>query len=151
RTLGCGPAKDRASVNQFSNYSITFLSPIWLLLLAAIPFIIWQSVGSLSGLGPMRRGFAVGLRCLVVALIVAALADMQWVRKSDSFCTIFLLDYSQSIPNDAQSDGKGGVTASKFETALKAISNSIVNRKNLEDQAGLVVFGKEARIELPPT
>jgi uncharacterized membrane protein len=138
-------------VNPFANYSVTFLSPWWLLFLLAIPLIIWQSVGSLSGLGPMRRGFAVGLRCLVVALIVAALADAQWVRKSDQFCTIFLLDYSQSIPNDAQSDGKGGVLPSKFETALKTISNAIVHRKNLEDQAGLIVFGKEARIELPPT
>jgi uncharacterized membrane protein len=146
-----GPAKDRTSVNPFSNYSVTFLSPIWLLCLLAIPFIVWQSVGSLSGLGPMRRGFAVGLRCFVVALLVAALADMQWVRRSDSFCTMFLLDYSQSIPNEAESDGKGGVSASKFETALRSISNAIVNRKNLEDQAGLIVFGKEARIELPPT
>jgi uncharacterized membrane protein len=144
-------AKDRSAVNPFANYSVAFLSPLWLLALLSIPFVIWLSVGSLSGLGPMRRGLAISLRCFVVLLLVAALADMQWVRRSDSFCTIFLLDYSQSIPNEAQSDGRGGVQASKFETALKTISNAIVKRKNPEDQAGLVVFGKEARIELPPT
>ena len=138
-------------MNPFSQYSVTFLSPVWLLALLSVPFVIWLSTGSLSGLGPMRRGLAVALRCFVVALLVAALADMQWVRRSDSFCTLFLLDYSQSVPNDAQPDGKGGVLPSKLETAIKTISNAIVNRKNQEDQAGLVVFGKEARIELPPT
>src|SRR5690606_1377739 len=98
----------------------------------------WQSVGSLSGLGPVRRWIAVGARCAMLTLIVTALADMQFVRHNDRLCTLFVVDQSQSIPQD------------KSTEALAAISNAINTREKDTDLSGLIVFGKNARIELPP-
>ncbi len=47
--------------------SVEPLEPLWLLLLLLVPFIVWLSFRSLSGLGPVRRWVAIGLRCLVIA------------------------------------------------------------------------------------
>lgn len=120
------------------DWTIAFLSPWWLALLAVLPFIVWQSVGSLSGLGPVRRWIAIIARCTVLALIAAALADMQFVKKSDRLCTLFVVDQSQSIPQD------------KSAEALSAVAHSMNTREKDTDLAGMIVFGKNARIEMPP-
>lgn len=120
------------------DWTVTFLSPWWLILLAVLPFVVWLSSGSLSGLGPVRRWIAIISRCGLLALIIAALADMQFVKKSDRLCTLFVVDQSQSIPTERSAE------------SLEAISKSINTREKDTDQAAVIVFGKNARIELPP-
>src|SRR5262249_18000172 len=51
------------------------LRPGWLLLLLLIPVIILLSFRSLSGLGPVRRWLAIGLRCALVLFLTLALAE----------------------------------------------------------------------------
>ncbi len=60
------------------------------------------------------------------------------VGESRQICTLFLLDQSQSIPPAATQE------------ALSAISRQIADRPRDNDLAGLIVFGKEPRVELPP-
>ncbi|MBY0586575.1 VWA domain-containing protein [bacterium] len=119
-------------------WSVTFLEPWWLLGLVSLPFVVWLSRRSLAGLGPYRRLVAILCRSTVLALVFFALADIQWVGESRQICTLFLLDQSQSI-SDAES-----------ERALEAISLQISKRPRDRDLAGLIVFGKQARVELPP-
>jgi uncharacterized membrane protein len=118
--------------------SITFLQPWWLLLLLLIPVTVWMGRKSLAGLGPWRRWIAVGFRSVIIALLAAVMADVQWVRKSDRLSTIFVLDHSQSVPED------------QSKRALDVIAEAMKKRTHPEDQPGIIVFGKEARIELPP-
>jgi uncharacterized membrane protein len=123
---------------MMDRWSITFLQPAWLVGLAILPVIVGLSYQSLAGLGPVRRWLAIACRSMVIALILTALADVQWVGESRQVCTLFLLDQSQSIPPTAT------------EQAIQAISRQIADRPRDRDLAGVIVFGKEARVELPP-
>src|SRR5262245_23233882 len=80
-----------------------FNSGWYLLLLGLLPAMWWFSFRSLSGLGPWRRILALALRTLVMLLIVAALAEMQYRRTSDRLTVIYLLDQSLSIPEARRS------------------------------------------------
>jgi uncharacterized membrane protein/Mg-chelatase subunit ChlD len=120
------------------NWSISFANPWWLVLIPLlIPPLVWASYRSLAGLGPIRRALAILFRTAVITLIVLALAELQSVRKSDRLTTMFLIDASNSVPREAQKTALGYVTeASK--------------KRRRDDLAGVVVFGKEPRVEVPP-
>ena len=81
-------------------HNFTLDSPAYLLLLALLPLMWWIGYRSLSGLGQWRRLAALALRTLVLLIIVLALADMQYQRRSDQLTVIYLLDQSLSIPVD---------------------------------------------------
>lgn len=119
---------------------LVFNSPWYLLLLLLLPPMWWFSFRSLSGLGSWRRMFALTLRTLVLLLIVAALAEMQYQRTSDRLTVIYLLDQSLSIPEARRAAMIGYVNAS--------ISKQ--RKEDKGDRAGVIVFGKNAEVEVPP-
>ena len=126
------------SVWNFFVDRVTVGRPIWLLLLPVVlPPLVIFSVRSLSGLGPVRRVVAIGLRAAVVTLIVLALAEVQAVRKNDKMTTMFVVDVSESIPTDMRRNTLGYVT----EEAKK---------RRKDDLAGVVVFGRTPSVESPP-
>src|SRR5690606_38189403 len=95
---------------------------------------------SLSGLGRVRRVVAVGLRTLCLVLIVFALAGAQMKRTSDRMTVIYLLDQSESIPlaqRQAMVDYVGGGVQTHRD----------VRRR---DRAAVIVFGRDANIEVAP-
>lgn len=120
------------------DYSLSVLSPYYLLLLLLAPVLWIASFHSLSGLGSTRRIMALAFRTLVLLLIVLALADVQLVRSSDRLTTIYLIDQSRSIP-EAQ-------RRAMVEYVNRAIAQQRVGR----DRAGVIVFGGNAAIEIPP-
>ncbi len=90
-------------LGSLGNLSITFGNPWWLIALPIVlPPLVWFSLRSLSGLGRFRQALAILLRAVIVTLVVLALAEVQSVRTSDKLTTIFLLDVSQSIPQEWQ-------------------------------------------------
>ncbi len=119
---------------------IAFDSPWFLLLLVALPWLWWISFRSLGGLGPVRRALAIALRTAVYVLLVLALSEMQWVRSTDRLTVIYLLDQSLSI------------SQSQTDAMIKYINESIRKQRDAarEDRAGVIVFGTEAAVELPP-
>jgi uncharacterized membrane protein/Mg-chelatase subunit ChlD len=119
---------------------LVFNSPWYLLLLLLLPAMWWFSFHSLSGLGPWRRLLALGLRTLVLLLIVAALSEMQYQRKSDRLTVIYLLDQSLSIPEVRRA------------AMIRYVNTSIREQREGEkqDRAGVIVFGKNAEVEVPP-
>ncbi len=123
---------------MLGNVSITFGQPWWLILIPLIlPPLVWMSYGSLSGLGAFRRALAIALRAAVVTLIVLALAETQTVRRSDRLTTMFLIDVSQSVPREQQ------------KAALDYVAEASKKRRK-DDLAGVIVFGKGPRVEVPP-
>jgi uncharacterized membrane protein/Mg-chelatase subunit ChlD len=123
---------------MLGNWSISVGNPWWLILIPLVlPPLLWTSYRSLAGLGAVRRALAIVFRTAVITLIVLALAELQTVRRTDRLATIFLLDVSNSVPREQQ---KG---------ALDYVTEASKKRRR-EDLAGVVVFGSEPRVEVPP-
>ena len=123
---------------MLGNWSISVGNPWWLILIPLVlPPLVWTSYRSLAGLGTLRRTLAILLRTAVITLIVLALAELQSVRRTDRLATIFLLDASNSVPREQQ------------KAALDYVTDASKKRRR-EDLAGVVVFGREPRVEIPP-
>ena len=121
------------------NWSFSTGNPWWLIL---IPLVLPATgLVELSQPGGLGRGAAgpgdLASETAVITLIVLALAELQTVWKSDRLATIFLLDVSNSVPADQQ------------KLALDYITEASKKRRK-DDLAGMVVFGKEPRVEVPP-
>jgi len=119
-------------------WTIGFDRPWLLLLLLALPPMIYLSLTSLAGLGPWRKMFAILLRCLCVGLIVCSLAQMKWQRKTDQLTVLYLLDQSASI------------TPANRKLMLDYAFRQVEQHRREKDKAGVIVFGTEARIESAP-
>lgn len=117
-----------------------FEQPIYLLLLAILPLIWWMGAGPLRVLGPVRRWLAMSLRTILWLIVVLALAGVQWVWTSDRLTVMYILDQSESIP------------LSKRQLMLDYVIDSVREHRNREreDRAGIIVFGRQAAIEIPP-
>ena len=123
---------------MLGRWSISVGNPWWLILIPLIiPPLVWMSYRSLAGLGPVRRTLAIFLRASVITLIVLALAQVQSVRITDRLTTMFLIDASNSIPKSNQ------------KAALDYATEASKKRRR-DDMAGVVVFGREPRVEVPP-
>lgn len=120
-------------------YSFAFDSPSYLVLLALLPLMWWLSYGSLAGLGRWRRLIVMGLRSIVFAIIVLALADMQYQKRSDQLTVIYLLDQSLSIPVDQRQEMVDYVNDS-IEEHFDSGNN---------DRYAVIVFGRHASVEMP--
>src|SRR5262245_58576271 len=124
---------------------IAFDQPWWLLLLLLVPLLWIFSFKSLSGLGPYRRIFALLFRTVVFALLVLALAGIQLQKVSDRVTVMYLLDQSESIPKPVR------------EAMLQYVMKDVQTHRRAgdlahatEDEAGIIIFGREATIEHPP-
>src|SRR4051812_14444734 len=127
---------------MLGNLSVTFGNPWWLLAIPLLlPPLIGMSIKSLSGLGKVRQAIAIALRTVIVTLIVLALAQVQSVRRNDKLTTIFLLDRSESIPTSPN----GG------DTMLSYVNAAVKAQKRPDDLSGVIVFGKEPKVESPPS
>ncbi len=108
--------------------------PIWLILLPVtlIPLILF-SYRSLAGLGPVRRWLAIAARSSVVAAIVQA------VQRNEKLTTLYIVDNSESIPLEYR------------RPILQFVSEDSKKRvASKNDQTGVIVFGKEPKVETPP-
>jgi len=111
------------------------LLPLATVLLA---LLWWWSYRRLASLGRWRRIFALLLRSLVLVLLVLAIADVQWVRTSDRLTVIYLLDQSLSIPQHRR------------EAMIDYVNEAVERHFKEGDRAGVIVFGRDAAIEIPP-
>lgn len=117
-----------------------FDHPEFLWLLLVVPVLWWFSFASLAALGPFRRFLAIFLRTVVLTAFVFALAGVQLVWTSDRITVMYLLDQSESIP------------AAKRQQMLQYVIENVRKHRNQarQDRAGIVVFGREATVEIPP-
>ena len=120
------------------HYHLTFAAPAYLLLLAILPALLWMSYRRLAALGPWRRWVTLLLRGVVLTLLIFALAEVQIVQTSDRLTAVYLLDQSFSIPADRR------------QALIDYINADIHQRRKGKDRVGVVVFGRDAAIEIPP-
>src|SRR5262245_56601819 len=118
--------------------SFTFVRPGYLWLLAGLPLLAWFSHKSLSGLGATRQTLAIVLRSVILMLIIGALAETQFVRFTERLTVLFLIDYSRSMPQDREGWVRDWV------------DRLVLKHKLPNDQAGVIYFAKQPRIEIPP-
>lgn len=114
---------------------IGFTAPQWLFLLIPVVVGLLLSFRSVGGMRKGRKIAAFVIRGLVATLLIVALAGPQWRIQNSGICTIFVLDRSDSIPSAAQEKQREFV-----QKAISLLPN--------EDEAGIVVFGKEPQIEI---
>src|SRR5262249_11657222 len=137
------------ALNDAATFLITLrpLAPWWLVLLVLLPASVWLGFRSMAGLGPVRRGLALGLRCLLLLLLILALADTHAIKSSDRITVLFVWDRPLAIPRELARglDGREG-------RVTTLITDAVTHRGpgREKDRAGLIVFGRTARLELPP-
>lgn len=121
-------------------FRFSFDAPHYLWLLTLLVPLWWFSFRRLAQLGTTRRLFALLLRSLVIISLVLALAGLQWVWVTDRITVVYLLDQSDSIPQ-----------ALRRRMLDFAIDNARRHRDAArEDRVGLIAFGREAAVEVPP-
>ena len=120
-------------------FGLSFTNPWALALFPPLAlYFIWLARRSLADMSPARRALATGIRLLLTGLIVLALAGLQLVRFNRDIATMFVLDYSDSIAPDAK------------VRELQYVQQAVKGKKD-NDRAGIVVFGRDAYIELAPS
>ena len=79
------------------SFPISFEQPLWLWLLVLVPIVIVVSMRALVALEPLRRFAAISIRCAVIVLLTACLAEPMYVKISDKLTVLFLMDRSDSV------------------------------------------------------
>ena len=116
---------------------LVFTRPEWLLLVLLSPWFWWQFVSGMSGLRGTRAFLAQLTRLAIFGLVAMVLAEPRAVRESDALNVIYALDVSDSI---------GGENVTE---ALRFIGET-AQKHPPRDKAGLIVFARNAAVELPP-
>jgi uncharacterized membrane protein len=134
--------------------SLEAAQPWWLLLLLLVPVIVWLSFRSLAGLGPVRRWVAITLRCALIVFLALALAEVRIKHQNETTTVLFLWDVSESVPQEPYEDPSvPGKFHDHRRDRIKRFLNEAVARRggdHKRDRAGLIVFGRRPRLELPP-
>lgn len=115
---------------------IEFARPWMLLLLAMLPAFWWVHRHSLAALPSWQKRASLGLRLLLVALIIFALAGVRWVRTTTAQAVFFVVD------------GSASVEPQQREVALRFIRNAARHMRE-DDLAGVIVFGSEPQVVAP--
>ncbi len=127
-------------VNSMFGLQLSFDQPIYLYLGLLLPFFWWLSFRSMRALSGPRRLAAILIRTVVLLAIVFAIAGVQLVWTTERVTVMYLLDQSESIP------------ASRRAQMLEFVTQSVKKHRdaNREDRAGVILFGRNAAIEVPP-
>ncbi|MCC7358661.1 MAG: VWA domain-containing protein [Anaerolineales bacterium] len=114
---------------------MTFSAPWLLLLLLALPFLVWLGRPSR---GPSRRRelFSLALRLLIALLLILGLAGLELRRDADRLSVVYLVDHSDSMPPNAR------------QVALEYVA-AAMQQMGPNDQSAVIVFGGDALVERP--
>ena len=113
---------------------LLFARPAAFVFTLATVWIWWMHVAGFGGLGRVRSLLALEVRLALAGLFVILLAEPRAVRTSDELSVVYAVDVSDSI-----SDGS-------TTRALEFVART-ATKKPLKDEAGLVIFGKNAAVE----
>jgi hypothetical protein len=78
--------------------TILFEHPGWLLLLLLL-VPVWLLAWATRGAhGPIKTGFILGLRSLLVTILAVAMAEPVWEQEGEGVTVAVVLDRSRSVP-----------------------------------------------------
>ncbi|MBL4699692.1 MAG: VWA domain-containing protein, partial [Phycisphaeraceae bacterium] len=120
-----------------ATHKLLFTRPnaFWLVLF--FPWVWWLITAGHAGVTGFRAKAVYGIRWLLLCIIIAALAQPRSVRSDKTMSVIFAVDTSASISQNMQ------------DQSVKFAVNT-ANNKPKDDSVGLVFFGRDAAVELPP-
>src|SRR5262249_57167616 len=120
----------------------------------AIPLVVLIALPRLFR-AEVRPWVTLGLRCAGVLLLGLALCEPYLTRASKSVTVLFVLDRSLSIPEEEGDDpAQPGARIDLRWARLRQFINDAVEKRgpgHERDKAGLLVFGRRPRLELPPS
>jgi Ca-activated chloride channel family protein len=148
---------------------VTFADPVWLLLLLAIPIVMWwgtisrrrrrlaypatKAFAAVAGRGLARWRFlpaaarAIALACIVVALARPQLTKGPGVRDTEGLDIVLVVDTSRSM--EARDFVLSGQRPTRLAVVKRVIADFIKTRSS--DRIGMVIFGTEAFTQAPLT
>ena len=126
---------------EWSN-TMLFVWPEAFGLMLLTPWVWWLHAAGGSGLGRTRGLMALWTRLALIGLFVMLLAEPRAVRTSDVVAVMYTVDISDSIGRETDDENAQ-------DQALNFVA-STMSQKPEGDQAGLVVFGRNSAVELPP-
>jgi hypothetical protein len=131
---------------------LTFLHPGWLLLLLLVPLFFLLSAPRLRA-RELRPWIALALRSTGVICLSLALAEPQLRQPNDHVTVLFVVDRSLSIPEEMVEQPGGGKKDQREHRIRDFINHAVAQRgaDHERDRAGLIVFGRRPRLELPPS
>jgi uncharacterized membrane protein/Mg-chelatase subunit ChlD len=113
---------------QLENWPVLLLLPLF------VAFAVRLSRRSLSDMSRSRAHLALLLRCLLLTLLVLALAGVRLVRRGSTLAVVFLVDQSRSIRPDQR------------ERAQSYVRDALGGRRQ-GDRAGLVTFAADPQTQ----
>ena len=108
------------------------LSPRMLLVLAVAPFLVWVVTRSLADLPRAQRWLAVGLRIVLIGVLALALARLARTTETTRVSTVFLVDVSESVTDEALAEAR-------------TIVQQTWDARG-ENDVQLVTFGRDAQV-----
>lgn len=114
--------------------SISFVYPNLLWLFFLVPLTVTLALLGPRRPTPFRFWSSLGLRVALLSAIILALAGIQLRLRADTLTVVFLLDVSDSIPEEQQSYGE-------------SLIRSAIAEMPPGDKAAVVVFGQDALVE----
>jgi Mg-chelatase subunit ChlD len=138
RSVSLASQLPKARGLDLSAFHFEFDRPEYLWPAAALPLVWWLGRRTLASLGKVRGTIAFLVRSVVWLLFVAACAEMQWVKTDDRLTVIYLLDRSLSVPEGQR------------RAMIEYVNRSIAEQRHAQDSAGVIAFGRQARVESPP-
>ncbi len=117
---------------------MSFTTPAALLLLLALPFLVWlvRPARGWQGARPRSGWPGLILRLLIAGLIILSLAGAQLVRAVDNLAVVFLVDASDSMSVES--------AAAAEQYVREAVAAMPPN-----DRAAVILFGGNALVEQP--
>ena len=119
------------------SHRVQFTHPAMFVLMFVTGWVWWVWAASASGLNRTRNLLSLLVRLTMVGLFVAVMAEPRAVRRSANLSVVFAVDVSDSV-------GEGSA-----DRAIEFVLNTVVDKPD-KDEAGLVSFGRNAAVELPP-
>ncbi|WP_417396551.1 VWA domain-containing protein [Gimesia chilikensis] len=116
---------------------LLFARPWAFVLILFAVWVWWLSVAGYGGLSRGRAQAALLTRLVMLGLFVILIAEPRSVRVRDVISVVYAVDLSDSI-------GERSV-----DEALEFVTKTVTEKPPM-DEAGLVVFGRNSAVELPP-
>jgi len=122
---------------------LLFSYPTAFVLMAVTPWVWWLQICGGTGLSRRRQVAAFLTRLSLIGVFVMLLAEPRAVRTHEELSVIYCLDISDSIGDSSRND----IVAEALTHIAEANGPE---KKPEKDEVGLVLFGRNAAVELPP-